>query len=205
MTRIYQKALEVPGVKRAFVGSGIRYDMFVGRPEEENKKYGYDEYAKQLINHHVSGRLKVAPEHSSDRVLNIMRKPSFDLFVKLKEKFDQINKESGKNQQLIPYFISSHPACNVEDMADLAIKTKEQGYRLEQIQDFTPTPMTLATVMYYTGIDPYTGKRIYSANTINKKRLQRTFFFWYKKENKKLISDVLKKSRLFTQLKKLYG
>jgi uncharacterized radical SAM protein YgiQ len=205
MTRIYKKALEVPGVKRAFVGSGIRYDMFVGRPEEENKKNGYDEYAKQLINHHVSGRLKVAPEHSSDRVLNIMRKPSFDLFVKLKEKFDQVNKESGKNQQLIPYFISSHPSCNVEDMADLAIKTKEQGYKLEQIQDFTPTPMTLATVMYYTGIDPYTGKRVYSANTINKKRLQRTFFFWYKKENKKLITDVLKKSRLFTQLKRLYG
>jgi len=205
MTRIYKKALEVPGVKRAFVGSGIRYDMFVGRPEEENKKYGYDEYAKQLINHHVSGRLKVAPEHSSDRVLNIMRKPSFDLFIKLKEKFDQVNKESGKNQQLIPYFISSHPSCNAEDMADLAIKTKEQGYKLEQIQDFTPTPMTLATVMYYTGIDPYTGKRVYSANTINKKRLQRTFFFWYKKENKKLISDVLKKSRLFTQLKRLYG
>ncbi|MCF8369152.1 MAG: YgiQ family radical SAM protein [Bacteroidales bacterium] len=205
MTRIYKKALEVPGVKRAYVGSGIRYDMFVGRPEEEAKKNGYEEYTRQLIKHHVSGRLKVAPEHSSDKVLKIMRKPSFDLFVELKKKFDTINQEEGKNQQLIPYFISSHPACNVEDMADLAIKTKEQGYRLEQIQDFTPTPMTLATVMYYTGIDPYTGKKVYSANTLNKKRLQRTFFFWYKPENKKLIKDVLKKTRLFSQIKRLYG
>jgi len=149
--------------------------------------------------------LKVAPEHSSDKVLKVMRKPSFDLFVELKKKFDQVNKDEGKKQQLIPYFISSHPSCNVEDMADLAIKTKEQGYRLEQIQDFTPTPMTLATVMYYTGIDPYSGKKVYSADTLNKKKLQRTFFFWYKPENKKLIKDVLKKTRLFTQMKRLYG
>ncbi|MCD4695742.1 MAG: YgiQ family radical SAM protein [Bacteroidales bacterium] len=205
MTRIYKKALEIPGVKHAFVGSGIRYDLFIGRPEEESKKNGYEEYARQLIKHNVSGRLKVAPEHSSDQVLKVMRKPSFDLFIELKKKFDKINQEENKNQQLIPYFISSHPACGVEDMADLAIKTKEQGYRLEQVQDFTPTPMTLATVMYYTGIDPYTGKKMYSANTLSKKKLQRIFFFWYKPENKKIIKDVLKKSRLFTQMKKIYG
>lgn len=205
MTSIYKKALETPGIRKAFVSSGIRYDLFIDRPQEEADRGGHDQYVKQLVKNHVSGRLKVAPEHSSDGVLTVMRKPSFDKFVKMKEKFDQINLEEGKKQQIIPYFISSHPGSNVEDMADLAIRTKEQGYHLEQIQDFTPTPMTLATVMYYTGIDPYTGKKIYTANTLSRKKLQRTFFFWYKPENKKIIKDVLLKSHLGHLIGKLYG
>ncbi len=205
MTRIYKKALEIPGIRKAFIGSGIRYDLFLDRPKKEAELGGHEEYVRQLVKNHVSGRLKVAPEHSSDEVLRVMRKPSFDTFVRMKEKFDQINKEAGKNQQIIPYFISSHPGSNVEDMADLAIRSKEQGYRLEQIQDFTPTPMTLATVMYYTGIDPYTGKKIYTANTLGRKKLQRTFFFWYKPENKKIIIDVLLKSHLGHLIGKLYG
>ena len=205
MTRIYKKALETPGIRKAFVSSGIRYDLFIDRPEQEAKAGGHEEYMRQLVKNHVSGRLKVAPEHSSDGVLTVMRKPSFDKFVKMKEKFDKINREEGKRQQIVPYFISSHPGSNVEDMADLAIRTKEQGYHLEQIQDFTPTPMTLATVMYYTGIDPYTGKKIYTANTLSRKKLQRTFFFWYKPENKKIIKDVLLKSHLGHLIGKLYG
>ena len=205
MTRVYQQAERIQGIKKVFVSSGIRYDMFTDRPEAESKKNGHQEYAEQLISKHVSGRLKVAPEHTSDNILNIMRKPTFDLFKKFKKQFDEINHKVGKKQQIIPYFISSHPGAKVEDMADLAIKTKDQGLRLEQVQDFTPTPMTLATVMYYTGIDPYTGKKVYRADSIGKKQLQQKFFFWYKPENKKILKDVMKKSRLYDQMKKLYG
>ena len=205
MTRVYQQAERIQGIKKVFVSSGIRYDMFTDRPEAESKKNGHQEYAEQLISKHVSGRLKVAPEHTSDNILNIMRKPTFDLFKKFKKQFDEINHKVGKKQQIIPYFISSHPGAKVEDMADLAIKTKDQGLRLEQVQDFTPTPMTLATVMYYTGIDPYTGKKVYRADSIGKKQLQQKFFFWYKPENKKILKDVMKKARLYDQMKKLYG
>ena len=205
MTRIYRKAERIDGIKKVFVSSGIRYDMFTDRPEAEAKKNGHREYAEQLIGHHVSGRLKVAPEHTSDGILNIMRKPTFELFKKFKKQFDEINQKTGKRQQIIPYFISSHPGTRVEDMADLAIKTKDQGLRLEQVQDFTPTPMTLATVMYYTGIDPYSGKKIYPADSIGKKQLKQKFFFWYKPENRKILKDVMKKARLFDQMKKLFG
>jgi radical SAM superfamily enzyme YgiQ (UPF0313 family) len=134
-----------------------------------------------------------------------MRKPTFELFKKFKKQFDEINRKTGKNQQIIPYFISSHPGTRVEDMADLAIQTKDQGMRLEQVQDFTPTPMTLATVMYYTGIDPYTGKQVYRADSIEKKKLQQKFFFWYKPENRKILKEVMKKAHLFEQMKKLFG
>jgi len=205
MTRLYQKAERMDGIKKVFIGSGIRYDMFTGRSTEEEKKNGHKQYAEQLISKHVSGRLKVAPEHTSDVILKIMRKPTFELFKKFKKQFEEINTRTGKRQQLIPYFISSHPGTRVEEMADLAIKTKDQGLQLEQVQDFTPTPMTLATVMYYTGIDPYSGKKIYRADSIGKKRLQQKFFFWYKPENKKILKDVLKKARLFDQMKKLFG
>lgn len=136
-------------------------------------------YARDLVERHVSGRLKVAPEHTSDRVLNLMRKPSFSLFHRLKKFFDEVNQEAGLKQQLIPYFISSHPGCTEEDMATLAVETKRLGFRLEQIQDFTPTPMTLATEIYYTGLHPYTLERVYTAVTENQKRAQHQFFFWY--------------------------
>jgi uncharacterized radical SAM protein YgiQ len=204
MTRLYQKAADKKGVKNVFVGSGLRYDLFVDKPKEESERNGYKEYTEQVIRHNVSGRLKVAPEHTSDKVLKIMRKPSFNFFDSLKKDFDDLNDRDGTKRQIIPYFISSHPGCRVEEMADLAVKTKDQGLRLEQVQDFTPTPMTLATVMYYTGIDPYTGKKVFRATTLNAKKLQQKFFFWYKPENKEIIKSTLKKIRKSYLIGKLY-
>jgi uncharacterized radical SAM protein YgiQ len=193
LIRIYDKSVLVKGIKKVFIGSGVRYDMFIDRPREEEKQNAYTEYFEKLVSRHVSGRLKVAPEHTSDRVLHLMRKPSFALFHSLKRKFDEINRRSGLNQQLIPYFISSHPGCRLEDMADLAEETRKLGYRLEQIQDLTPTPMTLASVMYYTGLDPYTLKPVYVARSKQEKEEQRRFFFWYKPENREWVSRMMKR------------
>jgi uncharacterized radical SAM protein YgiQ len=196
MLDLYKKVREHPKVKKAFVGSGIRYDMILektGRKEvDENNKL----YLREVIKHHVSGRLKVAPEHSSDDVLKFMRKPSFKLFEELNKEFKKINKEEKLNQQLIPYFISSHPGSKSEDMANLAIQTKDMDFKLEQVQDFTPTPMTLATVVYYSGYHPYTLEKIYTARSKNAKENQRKFFFWYKNEFKpSIIQDLKSKGR----------
>lgn len=166
---IYRTVDKLPYVKHAFVGSGIRYDLMS------------EEYAQQLITRHVSGRLKVAPEHSSDNVLHIMRKPNWTHYLRFRELFLRINKEAGLNQQLIPYFISSHPGCTRKDMQHLAEETKKMHYRPEQAQDFTPTPMTLSTTMFYTGINPYTREPIYVARTPEEKKQQNQYFFWYKK------------------------
>ena len=170
---IYKTVDRLPYVKHAFVGSGIRYDLMS------------EPYARQLITRHVSGRLKVAPEHSSDAVLKVMRKPSWANYLRFRELFLRINKEAGLNQQLIPYFISSHPGCTKRDMAMLAEETKKMHYRPEQVQDFTPTPMTLSTTMFYTGINPYTREPIYVARTSEEKKQQNQYFFWYKKPNHK--------------------
>ena len=161
--------------RSAFVGSGVRYDLFIERSSAPEL-----EYFEELCRHHVSGRLKVAPEHTSDRVLRQMRKPPFALFHKLKQRFDEVNQRFGLRQQLIPYFISSHPACTDADMQQLARETRELNFRLEQVQDFTPTPMTLSSTIYYSGIDPYTGHRVYVANNKSDKQHQLSFFFWYK-------------------------
>jgi uncharacterized radical SAM protein YgiQ len=193
LLNIYKKTNNHPAIKKAFVGSGIRYDMIINRPPEENKKFKYKEYTEQLIKHHVSGRLKVAPEHTSNKVLKQMRKASFKHFISFKKLFDQVNTKFNLKQQLIPYFISSHPASKLEDMAELAVNTKDLGFQLEQIQDFTPTPMTLATVIYYSGIDPYTLKSIYTAKSKDDKLNQRKFFFWYKRENWQWIKNALNK------------
>ncbi len=191
---IYKEVDAHPKVKKATIGSGIRYDLFLHDcTPEENKAMGYDEYFRQLVTRHVSGRLKVAPEHTSDAVLKLMRKPKFDMFVKLKKKFDQINEKEHLNQQLIPYFISSHPDCYLEDMADLAVRTKELGYHLEQVQDFTPTPMTLATEIYYSGYDPYTLEPVFCAKTKEEKLAQQRFFFWYKPENREWVKNALRR------------
>ncbi|MDR0969053.1 MAG: YgiQ family radical SAM protein [Lentimicrobiaceae bacterium] len=200
---IYKKIDAHPKIKKAFVSSGVRYDLFFSNDEKKAKQNAYDEYLMQLVSRHVSGRLKVAPEHTSDVVLNAMRKPSFDLFRKLKKRFDSINEKQGLNQQLIPYFISSHPACTLEDMADLAAATKEMGYRLEQVQDFTPTPLTLATTIYYSGYNPYTLKPVYTARKKEEKLLQQRFFFWYKKENQEWIKNALSRMNRFDLLRKL--
>ncbi len=192
MLDLYRKVRQNPKVKKAFIGSGIRYDMILEKTGREETDKANNEYLREVIKHHVSGRLKVAPEHSSDEVLKFMRKPPFKLFEKLNEEFIKINKEENLNQQLIPYFISSHPGSKPEDMADLAIQTKKMNFRLEQVQDFTPTPMTLATEVYYSGYHPYTMEKIYTARNKHEKENQRKFFFWYKNEFKNSIINDLK-------------
>ena len=189
---LYKTVDALPDVKKVTIGSGVRYDLFLSK-EDKDGKLGYDAYFEQLVRRHVSGRLKVAPEHCSDTVLKLMRKPPFSMFLKLKDKFDAINNKYHLNQQLIPYFISSHPACSLLDMAELAVKTKELGYHLEQVQDFTPTPMTLATEIYYSGYDPYTLKQIFVATGKDEKLNQQRFFFWYKPENRAWVKSMLRK------------
>jgi uncharacterized radical SAM protein YgiQ len=205
MLDLYRKVRQNPKVKKAFVGSGIRYDMILEKTKNEEVNQTNREYLREVIKHHVSGRLKVAPEHSSDEVLKFMRKPSFKLFEELNSEFEKINKEEKLNQQLIPYFISSHPGSQSEDMADLAIKTKQMNFRLEQVQDFTPTPMTLATVVYYSGYHPYTMEKIYTAKNKHAKEKQRQFFFWYKNEQRKNIINDLKAKGRMDLVNKLFG
>ncbi|MCE8178210.1 hypothetical protein SJDPG12_01635 [Porphyromonas gingivalis SJD12] len=171
-----------PKIKKSFIGSGVRMDLLLHNYKDKVLKKAADEYTEDLIVKHVSGRLKVAPEHSSDRVLNLMRKPPFRQFAEFTKRFQRINEAHGLRQQLIPYFISSHPGCTEEDMAELAILTKKLDFKLEQIQDFTPTPMTLATEMYYTGYHPYTLQLVYTAIKKEEKMRQHMFFFWYKRE-----------------------
>jgi uncharacterized radical SAM protein YgiQ len=202
---IYKKVTDHPAIKKATVGSGVRYDMFLTENKEKDKKNAYTQYAEQLIRFHVSGRLKVAPEHTSDHVLQIMRKPGFDKFILFKKLFDETCRKYGINQQLIPYFISSHPGCTAADMAELAVITKELGYRLEQVQGFTPTPMTLATVIYYTGVHPYTLKPVFVEKSLSKRKEQNAFFFWYKKEMQNEILQLLKNAGCMDLAPRLLG
>ncbi len=176
---IYHAVDAVPGVKKSFIGSGVRYDLSMHRTGNDKVDRINRQYNEELIEKHVSGRLKVAPEHTSDHVLNIMRKPSFSQFYEFKKIFDRVNRDCSLKQQLIPYFISSHPGCHEVDMAELASETKELNMHLEQVQDFTPTPMTVATEIYYTGYHPYTGEKIYCAIRPEEKLAQRKYFFWY--------------------------
>lgn len=192
LTEIYKKVDQHEKVKKAFVSSGVRYDMAVKSFNKAGDD-SLDEYMEQLVTKHVSGRLKVAPEHTADDTLKIMRKPSFKHFHEFKKKFDKIQKKHGLKQQLIPYFISSHPGCKTEDMADLAAETKEMGFQLEQVQDFTPTPMTVATVIYYAGVHPYTLKPVETVKSRKEKQAQNRFFFWYKAENRQWIKNTLGK------------
>ena len=191
LINLYKKAAKINNIKKIFISSGIRYDLFTGRNKSETITNSLDEYAELLITQHVSGRLKVAPEHNSDKVLNLIRKPTYKLFQQFKIKFDKYSKDAGLNQQIIPYYISSHPGCDLTDMALLAIETKKAGYKPEQIQDFTPTPMTLATEIYYSGYHPYTLEKVYCAKSIQQKQEQNRFFFWYKTENHNWIKNIL--------------
>jgi uncharacterized radical SAM protein YgiQ len=193
LTKLYQAVDAHPKIKKSFIGSGIRHDMLVPEFNKNADVEELDAYTEEVMTKHVSGRLKVAPEHTSDPVLKLMRKPSFTYFHKFKERFDKINKKKGLNLQLIPYFISSHPACEPEDMANLALETKDMGFQLEQVQDFTPTPMTVATVIYYSGYHPYTLKEVKTPKTRQEKLDQHKFFFWYKKENRQWIKNTLTK------------
>lgn len=201
---IYKSVDAMEKVKKSFVGSGVRYDLAMAGKEDSIVKKNNEEYINELIRNHVSGRLKVAPEHTSSKVLNLMRKPQFNVFREFKKKFDTINERYKLNQQLIPYFISSHPGCSLEDMAELAVETKELNYHLEQVQDFTPTPMTLASEIFYSGIHPYTGEKIETARTEKEKTSQRRMFFWYKKDEKEAVKNDLKKIKRFDILKKLF-
>jgi uncharacterized radical SAM protein YgiQ len=205
MTKLYKKVDEHPKVKKAFVGSGIRYDLLVDDFNKNNEDGNHDEYIEQVITRHVSGRLKVAPEHTSDDTLKVMRKPSFKYFHKFKEKYDKISEKHNLNQQLVPYFISSHPGCDEVDMANLAAETKDMGFQLEQVQDFTPTPMTVATVIFYAGVHPYTLKPIQTVKTKKEKQNQNKFFFWYKKENRNWIKNKLEKANRPDLMNKLVG
>ncbi len=205
LTNLYKKVDAHPKIKKAFIGSGIRYDLLVDDFNKNNQDNNHEEYIEQLITRHISGRLKVAPEHTSDATLKLMRKPSFKYFHKFKETYDRISEKHGMNQPLIPYFISSHPGCDNEDMANLATETKEMGFQLEQVQDFTPTPMTVATVIYYSGVHPYTLKPHKTVKDKEEKLNQRRFFFWYKRENHSFIKQSLNKANRPDLIEKLIG
>ncbi len=192
LLEIYRAVDALPAVKRSFIGSGVRYDLLLHDTGNPVLNESSRQYTEELITRHVSGRLKVAPEHTSDHVLNVMRKPSFALFHRFKSIFDDICRRHRLRQQIIPYFISSHPGCTEADMAELACETKRLDFHLEQVQDFTPTPMTLATTCWATGYHPYTGERIFSARTPQEKQAQRMYFFWYKPEERRKIFQRLK-------------
>lgn len=202
---IYNRADKVGGVKKTLVSSGVRYDLSFAPHRDAKVQDANKCYLEQLITKHVGGRLKVAPEHTSEAVLNIMRKPSFGQFEKLNRFFNEVNNKHGLRQQLIPYFISSHPGCTEVDMAELAVRTKNLNFHLEQVQDFTPTPMTVSTETYYTGLHPYTLEPVYSARTPKEKETQRRFFFWYDPEQRSAIRDTLSRLGRRDLLLKLYG
>jgi uncharacterized radical SAM protein YgiQ len=201
---IYHAVDALPGIKKSFIGSGVRYDLLLHRSKDEAANRAAQEYTRELICNHVSGRLKVAPEHTSDRVLMHMRKPSFKQFYEFKRIFDRINREENLRQQIIPYFISSHPGCQEADMAELAVLTKELDFHLEQVQDFTPTPMTVSTEAWYTGYDPYTLEPVFSAKSPKEKLAQRQYFFWYKPEERRNIEQSLRRIGRPDLIKKLY-
>lgn len=202
---IYRAVDALPGIKKSFIGSGVRYDLLLHESKDPMANRSAREYTRELILRHVSGRLKVAPEHTSPRVLDVMRKPPFSQFETFKKLFDRINREEGLRQQLIPYFISSHPGCHEEDMAELAVLTKRLDFHLEQVQDFTPTPMTVSTETWYTGYHPYTLKPVFSAKTQREKLAQRQFFFWYKSEERRNIINELRRIGRPDLIDKLYG
>jgi uncharacterized radical SAM protein YgiQ len=203
LLKLYKRVDAIRGIKKSFIGSGVRYDMLLHKTGDKQKDHNTALYTEELIKNHVSGRLKVAPEHTDDKVLKLMRKPSFMQFRQFRDIFNRINQQHKLNQQLIPYFISSHPGSTMESMASLAAETKELNFHLEQVQDFTPTPMTMATEMYYTGINPETGDKIFCARNMREKEEQRLFFFWYKSDEQKRIKALLKKMGRNDLLRKL--
>ena len=201
---IYRAVDALPGIRKSFIGSGVRYDLLLHPYSDPALRSAAQRYTRELICRHVSGRLKVAPEHTSDRVLQLMRKPSFSLFHSFKRQFDQINREEGLHQQIIPYFISSHPGCTEEDMAELAAATAGMDFHLEQVQDFTPTPMTVSTEMWYTGFHPYSLQPVESARTPEAKLRQRMFFFWYKPDMHRQIVKELQRMHREDLISRLY-
>ena len=203
LLNLYRKVDALPEIKKSFIGSGVRYDMLLHKTGDKNVDAATERYTEELISRHVSGRLKVAPEHTNDQVLKLMRKPSFKQFHDFKRIFDKICSKHSLKQQIIPYFISSHPGSTLESMAELAAETRQLNFHLEQVQDFTPTPMTMATEMYYTGINPETGEKVFVARNMKEKEAQRRFFFWYKPEERKQIAQLLRQMKRPDLAKKL--
>ena len=204
VTALYKKALQVAGVKQITIGSGIRYDLLLNDDPAVDRQNGLTDYLRQVVNHHVSGRLKVAPEHTEAAVLDKMRKPHFDRFLLFLKRFNEMNRQSGKNQQLIPYLISSHPGCSLTDMGRLAVEAKKYRLQTDQVQDFTPTPMTYSTAMYYLGYDPYTMEKVEVARKIEEKKAQHLLFFYHHKENKEVISKMLRQHGAMGIVRQLY-
>ena len=205
LLELYRDATKISGIKKICIGSGIRYDLLIHRCENETINRANRLYTETLIKEHVSGRLKVAPEHTEKKVLQVMRKPSFEVFEKFKKIFDDLNARYDLKEQLIPYFISAHPNCSEIDMAELAAKTKKMNFQLEQVQDFTPTPMTLATEIFYSGFHPYTMEKIECARTKQEKLSQRRFFFWYLSEYQPEIKRFLQKIKRNDLINKLFS
>ncbi|MDE6766178.1 MAG: radical SAM protein, partial [Duncaniella sp.] len=205
LLELYHRVDAVEGVKKSFIGSGVRYDLSMHHTGDPAVDKANRRYNEELITSHVSGRLKVAPEHTSDAVLSVMRKPSFVLYHEFSKFFDQVNSRHGLKQQLIPYFISSHPGCHESDMAMLAAETKELNLHLEQVQDFTPTPMTLSTEIYYTGYHPYTLEKVFTATTPEAKQGQRKYFFWYDRAYRDDIMRSLRKMHRPDIATRLFG
>jgi uncharacterized radical SAM protein YgiQ len=205
LLKLYKEVDQIPGVKKSFIGSGVRYDLLVYLYDDGELSKSARDYTQELIAKHVSGRLKIAPEHTAPTVLQCIRKPDFTAFYQFKKLFDKINAEHQLNQQLIPYFMSSHPACTEEDMAELAVIAQKLNFHPEQVQDFTPTPMTLSTEIFYTGYHPYTMEPVFTAKTKEEKLSQRQFFFWYNKDYKNQIISALNRLKRPDLIKKLYG
>ena len=176
----------IDGVKKVFIRSGIRYDYLMADPKA-------DEFIEELCKYHVSGTLKVAPEHASSKVLYYMRKPDANIFLDFDRKYKETNKKLGLKQYLIPYLISSHPGCGLREAAELAVFLKEYGFIPDQVQDFYPTPGTLATCMYHTELDPFTMKPVYVAKDMEEKKMQRALMHYHKKENEDLVKKALKR------------
>ncbi len=181
--RLLKEVEAVPGIKKVFIRSGIRFDYLLA---DKN-----DAFFKKLVRDHVSGQLKVAPEHCASGVLACMGKPDIRVYDRFREKYERLNKECGKDQFLVPYLMSSHPGSTMDDAAELALYTKRIGLAPEQVQDFYPTPGTASTVMYYTGIDPFTGAEVYTATGYREKQLQRALLQWRKPENRKRIYEAM--------------
>jgi len=176
LLKLYEAVAAVKGIKHSYIGSGVRYDLFLDAKDGFVDGSSYP-YFRELVLRHTSGRLKVAPEHTQDSVLYFMAKPSFRLFERLRREFDSLNRKEGTHVELVPYFISSHPGCRMSDMEALAHHPALKGIWMDQVQDFTPTPMTTASVMFYTGLDPRTMKPVFVERDPERKKLQKSFFF----------------------------
>ena len=185
---LLRKVREIPGIKKVFIRSGIRFDYLM---------LAKDDFLQELCEHHISGQLKIAPEHISDRVTRIMGKSSRNIYVRFVERFNRMNKKLGKKQFLVPYFMSSHPGCTLEDAIELAVFIKEMGYHPEQVQDFIPTPGTLSTCMWYSGINPMTGERVYSAKKPEDKAMQRALMQYWLPRNYDLVKKALERAKRF--------